>query len=139
LLLLAVLTTSLTLAAFLSSLMSVHLLTMLQASGIALAAAVGLGAVVGPFQVTARIVEMAIARYHHPVWTKAASVTFVAIGLSALWAGLPVILLALGSYGAGVGLEGIARGTLPLALFGAAGYATLMGRQTRRYGSRFRP
>jgi MFS family permease len=128
LLLLAALAMSLTLAAFLSSLMSVHLLTMLQASGIALAAAVGLGAAVGPFQVTARIVEMAIARYHHPVWTKAASVMFVAIGLSALWAGLPAILLALGSYGAGVGLESIARGTLPLALFGAAGYATLMGR-----------
>jgi MFS family permease len=128
LLLLAALAMSLTLAAFLSSLMSVHLLTMLQASGIALAAAVGLGAVVGPFQVTARIVEMAIARYHHPVWTKAASVMFVAIGLSWLWSGLPVILLALGSYGAGVGLESIARGTLPLALFGGAGYATLMGR-----------
>jgi hypothetical protein len=31
-------------------------------------------------------------------------------------------------YGAGIGLESIARGTLPLALFGSEGYATLMGR-----------
>jgi hypothetical protein len=31
-------------------------------------------------------------------------------------------------YAAGVGIESIARGTLPLALFGAGGYAPLMGR-----------
>jgi MFS family permease len=128
LLLLVTLAVTLTLAAALSSLMSVHLLTILRASGITLAAAVGLGALVGPSQVAARTVEMAIARYHHPVWTKIASVSFVAIGVSALWAGLPLIPAALAFYGAGIGLESIARGTLPLALFGASGYATLMGR-----------
>ena len=74
------------------------------------------------------MVEMAIARYHHPIWTKLASVSFVALGLSALWSGLPFIPAALASYGSGIGLESIARGTLPLALFGASGYATLMGR-----------
>ena len=94
----------------------------------ALAAAVGLGALVGPAQVAARTIEMAIARYHHPIWTKLASVSFVAIGVSALWAGLPLIPVALAFYGGGIGLELIARGTLPLALFGASGYATLMGR-----------
>jgi hypothetical protein len=31
-------------------------------------------------------------------------------------------------YGAGIGLESIARATLPLALFGAANYAPIMGR-----------
>ena len=35
--------------------------------------------------------------------------------------------VALALYGAGIGIESIARGTLPLALFGASGYATLMG------------
>ncbi|OBQ77385.1 hypothetical protein A9K71_10160 [Mesorhizobium sp. WSM3873] len=54
--------------------------------------------------------------------------TFVAIGVSALWAGLPYIPVALAFYGAGIGLESIARGTLPLALFGPSGYAKLMGR-----------
>ena len=126
--LLVTLAVTLTLAAGLSSLMSVHLLTILQASGVTLAAAVGLGALVGPSQVAARTVEMAIARYHHPIWTKIVSVSFVAVGVSALWAGLPLIPAALGFYGAGIGLESIARGTLPLALFGASGYATLMGR-----------
>ncbi|TPI36614.1 MFS transporter [Mesorhizobium sp. B3-1-9] len=119
---------TLTLAAVISSTVSVHLLTILQAGGMALAAAVGLGALVGPAQVSARAVEMFIARYHHPIWTKFASVTFVAIGIGALWVGVPVVAVALAFYGAGIGLETIARGTLPLALFGPAGYARLMGR-----------
>ncbi|UCI10280.1 MFS transporter [Mesorhizobium sp. B1-1-8] len=124
----AVLATTLTLAAVISSTLSVHLLSILQGGGMALAAAVGLGALVGPFQVSARTIEMIVARYHHPIWTKFASVTFAAIGVSILWAGLPIIPVALGFYGAGIGLESIARGTLPLALFGPSGYAKLMGR-----------
>ena len=99
--LLATLAVTLTLAATISSLLSVHLLTILQAGGMALAAAVGLGALVGPAQVAARTIEMAIARYHHPIWTKLASVSFVAIGVSALWAGLPLIPVALAFYGGG--------------------------------------
>ena len=126
--LLTVLAVALTLAATISSLLSVHLLTILRANGVTLAVAVALGALVGPAQVAARTVEMAIARRHHPIGTKIASVSFVALGLSALWAGLPLIPIALACYGAGIGLESIARGTLPLALFGATGYATLMGR-----------
>ena len=123
-----VLATTLTLAAVISSSVSVHLLTILQASGVSLAAAVGLGALVGPSQVAARTVEMTIARYHHPIWTKIASVSFVAAELPALWANLAAIPVALGFYGAGIRLKSIARGTLPLAPFGASGYAALIGR-----------
>ena len=126
--LVALLAVTITLAAMISSLMSVHLLTILQAGGVALTAAVGLGALVGPSQVAARTVEMFIARYHHPIWTKIASASLVALGMMTLWGGLPLIWASLGFYGAGIGLESIARGTLPLALFGARGYATLMGR-----------
>lgn len=71
---------------------------------------------------------MVITRYHHQIWTKFASVTFVVIGVTALWIGRPFVPVALGFYGAGIGLESIARGTLPLALFGPLGYAKLMGR-----------
>ena len=119
---------TLTLAAITTSTMSVHLLNLLQASGLSLAAAVALGALVGPSQVTARAIEFAVARFHHPIWTKIASVGFVSLGIGALFAGLPIVPLALMFYGAGIGLESIARGTLPLALFGSEGYATLMGR-----------
>ncbi|RWP26383.1 MFS transporter [Mesorhizobium sp.] len=123
-----ILAATITLGAVISSTLSVHLLTVLQSTGMALAAAVGLGALVGPSQVGARAIEMVVARYHHPIWTKVVSVGCVAIGVSALWMGMPIVPLALAFYGAGIGLESIARGTLPLALFGASGYARLMGR-----------
>ena len=122
------LATGITLSAMISTVLSVHLLTVLQARGIALAAAVAFGTLIGPCQVGARLIEMVIARYHHPIWTKIASVVFVALGMILLCSGLPIIAVALVFYGAGIGLESIARGTLPLALFGPAGYATLMGR-----------
>ena len=109
-------------------LVSVHLLSILQAKGYALAAAVGLGALVGPSQVAARTIEMLIARFHQPIWTHIVSVSLVAAGLAALWFGREVIVLALALYGAGLGLESIARGTLPLAIFGPERYPVIMGR-----------
>lgn len=112
----------------LTTVISVHLMTMLQSRGISLAAAVTLGAMIGPAQVGARFTEMLISRYHHPIWTKIASVSFMALGLGLFWADIPIIAVALILYGAGIGLESIARATLPLALFGAANYAPIMGR-----------
>jgi MFS family permease len=122
------LATTLTLASLISAMLSVHLLNILREGGLTLAMAVAFGALVGPAQVAARAIEMGIARYHHPIWTKIASATLVALGVSALYADIPFLPIALVLYGAGIGLESIARGTLPLALFGSIGYATLMGR-----------
>ena len=127
-LLVGLVATALTISAAISATMSVHMLTILQSRGIDLADAVALGVAVGPAQVGARFIEMLIALYHHPIWTKAASVSCVAIGVAALWSGLPILPIALIFYGAGIGLESIARGTLPLALFGTEGYAALMGK-----------
>jgi predicted MFS family arabinose efflux permease len=127
----ALLATTITIGSMLSTVMSVHLLTMLQARDITLAAAVALGAIVGPSQVGARFIEMLIAKYHHPIWTKVASVSFVALGLGLLWAHLPLTALTLVFYGAGIGLESIARATLPLVLFGADNYAPIMGKLAR--------
>ena len=42
--------------------------------------------------------------------------------------GGPFITVALLLYGAGIGLESIARGTLPLAVFGPERYPVIMGR-----------
>jgi predicted MFS family arabinose efflux permease len=130
-LLFILLATTFALAAAVSSVNSVHLLMMLQSRDIALPAAVALGALVGPAQVTARVVEMVIGRYHHPIWTLVASVLFVAAGIALLWSAAPIIAAALMLYGAGIGIHSIARGTVPLALFGSEGYATLMGRLAR--------
>jgi predicted MFS family arabinose efflux permease len=118
-------------SSMLSTVISVHLLTILQAHGIELATAVALGTIVGPSQVGARFIEMLASRHHHPIWTKIVSVSCVALGLGLLWAGLPFIALTLVFYGAGIGLESIARATLPLALFGSADYAPIMGRLAR--------
>jgi predicted MFS family arabinose efflux permease len=120
-----------TIASMLSTVISVHLLTLLEARGLTLTAAVALGAMVGPSQVGARFIEMLVSRYHHPIWTKVAAVSLVASGLLLLWIGLPFIPLCLIFYGAGIGLESIARATLPLALFGPADYAPIMGRLAR--------
>ena len=119
---------AITIASMISTVVSIHLMTILQARDIALAAAVALGALVGPAQVSARALEMFVSRYHHPIWTMLGGTISVAIGVGALWARLPIISAALLFYGAGIGIESIARGTLPLVLFGEASYATIMGR-----------
>jgi hypothetical protein len=78
--------------------------------------------------VGARFIELMVARFHHPIWTKITSVSLVATGLILLWAHIPIVFLALIFYGGGIGLESIARATLPLALFGPQDYAPIMGR-----------
>ncbi len=118
----------LTVGGIASAVLSVHLLTILQAREITLAAAVAFGALVGPSQVSARVLEMLIGRRFHPIWTAAASSLLTTAGIAILALGLPGIALALILYGGGIGIRSIVRGTLPLALFGASDYAALMGR-----------
>ena len=113
------------------SLFSAHVLTLLQARGVPLASAVTFGALIGPSQVAARIVEMAFKGQHHPLWTLTAAMSLVAIGVVMLALGLPLVALAVILYGAGNGIYSIARGTVPLALFGPERYASLVGRLAR--------
>lgn len=119
----------LTLASLISSMVAVHLLSILQLRGMDLATAVALGALVGPAQVGGRLAEYAIGRNrHHPIWTMLASVTLLAVGILMLMASLPLTALALILYGAGNGIQTIARGALPLVMFDPGDYARLMGR-----------
>lgn len=113
------------------SLVSVHLITLLQTRGVALASAVSYGALIGPAQVGARIVEISFRGRHHPLWTLTAAFVLVALGLMLLTLGLPGVGIWLVIYGAGNGIYSIARGTVPLALFGAARYPVLVGRLAR--------
>jgi len=114
-----------------AAIVGVHLLTLLQAQGISLAAAVALGALVGPAQVGGRILEMAGKGRHHPLWSMTGALGLMAAGLILLWAGIGAVGLALVLYGAGNGVLSIAKGTVPLALFGSHRYAPLMGRLAR--------
>jgi hypothetical protein len=124
----ALLAAVVTIGAATLSVMGMHLLTLLQARGLTLAAAVALGVIIGPAQVGARIIEMIAGRHYHPIWTMVASAVLVAIGTGLLFTGLPVYALAVVFYGAGNGIGSVARGTLPLALFGPQRYPVLMGR-----------
>ncbi|MDU0343237.1 MFS transporter [Bosea rubneri] len=113
------------------AIVGVHLLTLLQAQGIGLAAAVALGALVGPAQVGGRVIEMAGGGRHHPLWTVSAALGLMATGLALLALSLGPVGVAIVLYGAGNGVFSIAKGTLPLALFGPQRYAPLIGRLAR--------
>lgn len=119
---------NLTGASVLMTVVSVHMLTLLQARGVELAVAVALGALIGPAQVGARIVEAAIGRNFHPVWTMIASNVLAAAGLGLMFGDPALAALGLLLYGSGSGIRSIARGTVPLAIFGRDGYPTLMGK-----------
>ena len=117
--------------AFVPSGLSAHLLAIFQRAGIDAATVVMIGALFGPAQVTARICEFAFARGVHPlnVARFAVGLLLLAFVLLALL-GFSVLAAAAFAvmFGMCNGLITIARGAVPLALFGAAGYGHLMGR-----------
>ena len=117
--------------AFVPSGLSAHLLAIFAREGIDAGTVVWIGALFGPAQVAARLVEFAFGRNLHPLWV-------IRFALAALLCGF-VLLLALGMstpmaavfaviFGGANGLVTITRGAVPLALFGATGYGRLMGR-----------
>ncbi len=110
------------------SMMGTLLLPLLQARGLDLSMSVGIGMIVGPSQVGARFVEMLAGRRYSPIWTMVASVVLVAVAATMLLASFPLVAITIALYGAGNGIGSIARGTVPLALFGAERFPILMGR-----------
>jgi MFS family permease len=118
----------LSIAAGVGSIVVVHLLIFLQARGLDFAAAVGLGALFGPAQVAARVVERLFGNHYHPIWTMVASCLLMAVGLLMLFGAVPALSIVILVYGAGYGISWIGRGTLPLALFGPVRFPRLMGK-----------
>ena len=117
--------------AFVTSAMAAHLPGLLVASGASAGLALAASALLGPAQVAARLLEfMAMSRIpFHPLITARLATAMHPLGALVLgfsagpWAACGFALL----HGAGNGLITIAKGTLPLALFGAAGYGLLQG------------
>jgi MFS family permease len=122
-----ILAAGLTVASVIMTVISVHILVLLQTRGLTLATAVGLGALIGPSQVGARVLEAAFGRRQHPVWSLLIATVAVAVGLCMLLGPSSIIGAGLVLYGSGSGIRSIARGTVPLALFGREGYAVLLG------------
>jgi hypothetical protein len=117
--------------AFVPSGLSAHLLAIFGRAGIDAATVVAIGALFGPAQVAARIGELVFARGIHPLQLArfAVAMLLAAFALLAL-VGLSVPAAAAFAvmFGMANGLLTIARGAVPLALFGAAGYGRLVGR-----------
>ena len=114
---------------FVSSAMSAHLPALLQAAGSSLALAVTAGALIGPAQVGARLFQFGALGRAHPLWSAWISTLTHPIAVLILFFGGPLWSMAFTVFhGLGNGTLTIARGALPLALFGAAGYGERIGK-----------
>jgi MFS family permease len=117
--------------AFIPSGLSAHLLAIFARSGIDAGTVVWIGALFGPAQVGARLIEFAFGRNVHPLWV----VRFALGTLLCAFVMLTVLHVSTATaaafallFGGANGLVTITRGAVPLALFGASGYGRLMGR-----------
>lgn len=113
---------------FISTAMAAHLPRLLQAQGVPLATALLLAGLVGPAQVAGRLMEYGFLRQVDSVTSarvagalhSLGAVAFLALGVPA---GAAFTLL----HGAGNGVLTIAKGTLPLVLFGTRDYGFRQG------------
>ena len=117
-----------TLQWFVSTAMAAHLPTLMQAAGGTLALAVAVGVLVGPAQVAGRLLEFTVLRRFSPLAVARAALLShplgaLLMGLLGVAAAAPFVML----HGLGSGILTIAKGTLPLALFGPAGYGARQG------------
>jgi predicted MFS family arabinose efflux permease len=111
-----------------TSAMAVHLPRILESMGATQAQAIAAGALIGPAQVVARIIEAGVLKRFHPLYsTRIACVAHpIGAGILALFGGGFAAVFAL-LHGAGNGILTIARGTLPLAIFGPKDYGYRLG------------
>lgn len=117
-----------TLQSLAASSLSVHLLDLLRQLGIAAATALAIGMLLGPGQVAGRLAELSFGRFLHPTWSTRIGVALCVLGIALLLPASPVLaFVAVALYGAGNGILTVARGALPLALFGREGYGQRMG------------
>jgi predicted MFS family arabinose efflux permease len=108
--------------------MAAHLPRILEAAGATSVQAVAAGALIGPAQVLARIVEASfLSRYHPLISTRLACLTHpIGAAILALAGGGAASVFAI-FHGTGNGILTIARGTLPLAIFGPGNYGYRLG------------
>jgi MFS family permease len=108
--------------------MAAHMPRILEAAGATTLQAVTAGALFGPAQVLARIIEASfLSRYHPLLSTRLACLTHpIGAAILALAGGGAASVFAI-FFGLGNGILTIARGTLPLAIFGPRNYGYRLG------------
>jgi predicted MFS family arabinose efflux permease len=113
---------------FISTAMAAHLPRLLQAAGVSLAGAVLVGALIGPAQVGARMLEFGLLRKVHPLLSARLAAAMHPLGVTVLAVlGAPAAAVFGILHGAGNGILTIAKGTLPLVIFGPQGYGHRQG------------
>jgi hypothetical protein len=108
--------------------MAAHFPRILEAAGATPVQAIAAGALIGPAQVAARILEAGfLSRYHPLLSARLACLTHpIGAAILAVAGGGAASVFAL-FHGAGNGVLTIARGTLPLAIFGPQNYGYRLG------------
>jgi MFS family permease len=113
---------------FVTGAMAAHLPRLLERAGATPLAAIAAAALVGPAQVAARLVEFLVLRRGHPLVSARFAAALHPLGAATLVLfGPPAATAFAVLYGAGNGLLTIARGTVPLAVFGPHGYGERTG------------
>jgi MFS family permease len=113
---------------FVTGAMAAHMPVLLQAAGATPAAAIAAAALVGPAQVAARLAEFGLLRRFHPLVSTRLATLGHPLGVAVLTvAGGPAAAAFAVLHGMGNGMLTIAKGTLPLAVFGPAGYGARQG------------
>jgi MFS family permease len=113
---------------FVTGAMAAHMPRLLEIAGASSTAAIAAAALVGPAQVAARLVEFGALRWVHPVVSARIAAVLHPLGAGILaLLGAPAIIAFALFHGAGNGLLTIAKGTLPLAIFGPVGYGLRNG------------
>ena len=116
---------------FISTAMAAHLPLLLQGAGASPAAAIAAAALVGPAQVAGRLLEFGVLQRFHPLLSaRLASVAHPLGALAVIAFGAPAATVFTVLHGAGNGILTIAKGTLPLVIFGPAGYGLRQGMLT---------
>jgi hypothetical protein len=113
---------------FVTGAMAAHLPRLLEIAGASSTAAIAAASLVGPAQVGARLVEFGALHRVHPLVSARIATLLHPIGALALAAFGPVAITAFAlCHGAGNGMLTIAKGTLPLVIFGPVGYGLRSG------------
>lgn len=113
---------------FTSTAMAAHLPRLLQESGLTAAAAIGVAALVGPAQVGARCLEFVLLQRFHPlVSARLAAIAHPVGAAGVMLVGAPATTAFALLHGGGNGILTIAKGTLPLVIFGPQGYGLRQG------------
>jgi len=113
---------------FVTGAMAAHLPRLLELAGASPLQAITAAALVGPAQVVARLAEFFLLRRSHPLVPARLAALLHPVGALILAAVGPAAAAAFAIfYGAGNGLLTIARGTVPLAVFGPHGYGERTG------------